>query len=539
MPSRRGGGVLAAAARRRIAMIAAVSAASSAAGVLASGTSASWTCPAPSGLVAGNLLLAFQYVASSNTPSLAGPSGWAQAGNLFGAGSSVGYMAVWWKVVTSAEQTTPPATYTFTGSSPTAISWYPAAAITQYANAKGVNLTTATLDGASTTSHAAPSITTTETNDFLVCAYGLFTPVAITAGPTGMTARTNAISAGNEGINVYDQLAAAAGATGARTATTGSGEVTCAVSVAVTRTAPVTITNLPPQPGAVAYGPAGTALSLLGQYAHPGGMVISSRGNYNQQVYHNISAAGGHHLLYFDPIVRPTFSDYYHDLLFYSSVYGSAVPLWPGSPSANGTGYLADFRVGGVLQGKVEAVMEKMVSDNNHIAGFFLDDVGARSWFPNFDWSTWSATDQQAYRNGAIAICQTARTVANRHGLIFLVNGVWTAGTLASNGGGYPTMTTHGCSLADGGVVEHHDTEVSYFGPYMGQSTSQWGTAPGCVSAAKPFCLSINDTAAGVTAYVNDGRAAWVSQQTTDQYDGVVPYSGGTFHATGLPSVAS
>jgi hypothetical protein len=296
-----------------------------------------------------------------------------------------------------------------------------------------------------------------------------------------------------------------------------------------------TITNLPPQPAAVAYGPANPALALLADYAHPGGMVISSRGNYGNQVYHDISAAGGHHLMYLDPIVYFT-NGRYHDLMFNSSAYGGAVPKWPGNPPANSTGDLVDFRVGGVLQGKFEAILELMVSENPHMCGWFFDDIGSRSWFPLLNWGTFGAQNQADYRAGAIALCQTARTVADRHGLIFMVNGTWTAGTLASNGGGYPTLTTHGNALAEGGCIEHHDGEIAFWSDYMKASTSQWGEQSP-ITGGKPFCFAIMNTSNGVTEFRNDGNAAWVSLQTSNDYDGVHPW--GTvsdFHPTGLPS---
>ena len=66
--------------------------------------------------------------------------------------------------------------------------------------------------------------------------------------------------------------------------------------------------------------------------------------------------------------------------------------------------YLNDFRVGSVLQSKLECVLEKMVAENPHMAGFFADDLGSRSWYPGFSWDTWGTTNQQSYRAGAIAL---------------------------------------------------------------------------------------------------------------------------------------
>ena len=68
----------------------------------------------------------------------------------------------------------------------------------------------------------------------------------------------------------------------------------------------------------------------------------------------------------------------------------------------------------------------------------------------------------------AIALTHTFRRVADRHGLVFLVNGTWSA----DDGGGYPDADVHGNALADGAVVEHHDGQIDYFGPYG--CSDQW-----------------------------------------------------------------
>jgi hypothetical protein len=313
---------------------------------------------------------------------------------------------------------------------------------------------------------------------------------------------------------------------------TATGTADRATTVTI-NTAAGTIQNLPAQPGVVAYGWPFIS-SVMPQYAHPGAMIAPGRDVYDDQSVIDAAAAGATVLIYFDVVVWNTIGRY-HDRLFNASPEGAAVPKWPGPVNANSTGDLVDFRVGGVMHsGKLEAVLELMVSENPHMGGIFMDDVGSRSWFPNFNWDTWGTTNQQAYRDGAIAICQTVRTVCDRHGLVFIVNGTWTAGTLATSGGGYPTMTTHGCSLAEGGVVEHHDGSSSFFGPYM-DDASQWGNASP-ITGGKPFCFAICDTAAGVTEYRNDGRASWVTQQPSSDYGGVAPWgTAADFHPTGLP----
>ena len=234
-------------------------------------------------------------------------------------------------------------------------------------------------------------------------------------------------------------------------------------------------------------------------------------------------------LLYVDAVIDNPWGRY-HELLNKQSVCGPATSRWPGSPQANQWGYLNDFRVGSVVQSKLECVLEMAVAENPHLGGFFADDLGSRSWFPNFNWNTWGSTNQQAYRAGAVAMAETFHRVAAKHGLMVMVNGTWTAGTLSANGGGYPNMGAHGLSLADGGYIEHHATsELSYWTAY---AKGQWGTAPGRVSQGKPFMyVQANDDATR-NAYNNTGVFAYLSTQRN--YDTASVWT--SFHRTGLPS---
>jgi hypothetical protein len=296
-------------------------------------------------------------------------------------------------------------------------------------------------------------------------------------------------------------------------------------------TAAGVLVNRPAQAASIVYGAPG-ANGQAEAYAHPGALVVAGRDNYQDQAFKDISAAGGTVLIYLDTIV---WNDYgrYHSMLYDASACGPAVPKW-GSYQANSTGPLADFRAGGVEQSKLHCVLEAMVAENPHMAGWFADDLGSKSWFPNLKWSSMPAADQQAYRDGAIAIAQTFRQVADEHGLVFLVNGTWEAGTLAGAGGGYPDMSQHGLSLADGGFVEHHDSEISYFGPYG--CSAQWASQSG-VTHGTAFMYAVTNTASGQTAYVNSNCYAYVNTQTSANYDYAPPW--GSFHPTGLPSKVS
>lgn len=222
----------------------------------------------------------------------------------------------------------------------------------------------------------------------------------------------------------------------------------------------------------------------------------------------------------------------YHALLMQDSVCGKAVPRWPGGPRANQWGFLNDFRVGGVEQAKLACVLETMVSENPLMGGFLADDLGSRSWFAGFDWASWSAANQQSYRDGAIAIMQIFRQVADRHGLIVVVNGSWSAGSIAQEGGGYPTVTAAGNALADGSLIEHHDQQSDYFLPNA--CSPQWASASSATHG-RPVMFAVSSTDQGRDTY---GRSPCISYTVTQSDYNTVPVPWTGFHATNLPSRA-
>lgn len=294
-----------------------------------------------------------------------------------------------------------------------------------------------------------------------------------------------------------------------------------------------TLANRPPQPFTFVYG---TNMTGVGAYAAPGGLVVAGRANYNNPAFHNVSAAGGTVLIYLDAIIDNDYGTW-HQLLHNTSTCGPAVPRWPGEPNANQWGYLADFRPGSILQFKLECVLEAMVAANPHMGGFFMDDVGSRSWFGGFNWSTFGTANQQAYRDGAIQIVNTARTVADRHGLIVIVNGTWNARTSSdgAGGGGYPNTGQHGNASADGFFIENHPaSELSF---WTAVSTSpQWATGSPYTRGVE-FMLVGTRTVADRDAYINSGNFAFVQAYTSGYETAVAPW--GPLHPTGLPTGVS
>ena len=98
--------------------------------------------------------------------------------------------------------------------------------------------------------------------------------------------------------------------------------------------------------------------------------------------------------MYLNPMIDNPYGRYQR-LLVRGSACGPAISLWPGDHRANEWGYLNDFRVGSVLQRKLECVLEKMVLENPHMAGWLADDVGSRSWYPGIDWEAWASPSRR------------------------------------------------------------------------------------------------------------------------------------------------
>lgn len=304
-----------------------------------------------------------------------------------------------------------------------------------------------------------------------------------------------------------------------------------------------TFTNRPTQPMRYHYDQ-----QPLSAWAHPGSLVIAGLGRSDigppginpayegtDPGYIAAANAGATVIAYIDPIIDNDFG-LYHELLHHEfdslgRTVGPATSLWPGNHVANEWGMLADFRPGSVIQQKFGAVLEMILDECPWLAGFWIDDTGTRSWFPDFSWETdFTATDRQNYRDGAIALVQTAREVCDRRRTatgrrrIIIVNGTWTAGTLLDDGGGYPNMAVHGCSLVEGAEIEHHTLDQFWI-DYA--SSSQWATEAS--TSGVPFMVASCTT----NAIQNSFIAANILSHSESAESATTVW--GSFHETGLP----
>jgi hypothetical protein len=90
-------------------------------------------------------------------------------------------------------------------------------------------------------------------------------------------------------------------------------------------------------------------------------------------------------------------------------------------------------------------------------------------------------------------------------------------------------MRMHGNALTDGGVVEHHDGQIGYFGPYG--CSRQWAAASP-ITRGRAVNFAVTRTVAGRREYVASNCYAYVNNQT--EY-GIAPRWGRS-HPSGLPS---
>ena len=293
---------------------------------------------------------------------------------------------------------------------------------------------------------------------------------------------------------------------------------------------PAEIHNRPAQPAALMYY---GAVGSWQPYAQPGALVVTGRGNYADQPFKDISFGGGSVLIYIDPILGSNGSlqpywDRYSRLLKDASEFGPAVPLWPRMPRASQHGWLLDFRpyAGNVLHDKLPKVLDLMARENPHMAGWFIDDVGSRSWYPGIDWDTMSVADKQAYREGAIEITRTARQVADKYRLMTIVNGTWAAG----DGGGYPDYGRHGNAVVDGGFIENHRMNAFWRNYAV---SAQWASQSPLTRGKSMTWASNKGNCPNMRQYVTSNLVAYGTCQSSD---GRVKDPWGSFHPTGLPS---
>lgn len=178
------------------------------------------TLPSPGGIVAGNLLVAVEYVPSSTAPtsSVAAPDGWTVAAQQ--ASTTAGFMTLYTKTATAAE----PASYTFTGPGTQSV------VVLQYQGASGIdtalfkNATTATTAGTVTSARPA------QPAEMEVVVYGS-TVGAVWGTPTGADRRQYTVGT-NDSLYAFDKrLATDIVSSTSANSTQGTSAIYCSVNI--------------------------------------------------------------------------------------------------------------------------------------------------------------------------------------------------------------------------------------------------------------------------------------------------------------------
>jgi len=282
---------------------------------------------------------------------------------------------------------------------------------------------------------------------------------------------------------------------------------------------PPAITISPPQPGAVIYGS-----DAPSSYARPGAMVDMLSSETPGAVA--VSNAGGHVLVYTNVMITASGGNY-TALINDANAYGPAIGRWPGQTTPyNQWGYVRDLGTF-VSSGKLLKVLNKIVSDNPHMAGFFADDLGTT----NSDYKSPLASPGNGYSvptdafyNAVIDVLQIFRQVCDAHRLILIINGMMDG----RGNGGYPVRNQHGCSLVEGCCAENHTNDGGYWTQVM--SAPQWANESP-ITKGKPCGFVI--VPPGDTSWRNHPDVAWIAEQSS-YTSAPSPWSG--FHATGLPT---
>jgi hypothetical protein len=163
---------------------------------------------------------------------------------------------------------------------------------------------------------------------------------------------------------------------------------------------------------------------------------------------------------------------------------------------------------------KLEATIDKLMTDHPYINTLFLDDCGPdwTGYYNNHNASNafLSAAQQESFYQVHVAIAQKYDQLAAEYNLLLVTNGEWRG---PSRNHGYPQRGTHGCSLYDVFCVEHHSIGEA---PYWDAVASgQWRLRD---PQGQRLMFHICNTSSDTTAWRNRTHVSHIAEQTTPNY---------------------
>lgn len=282
----------------------------------------------------------------------------------------------------------------------------------------------------------------------------------------------------------------------------------------------------PAQPGAVCWYDDVTKPRAIPEHLMaPGALVAIGR---RPGAVTNAAAAakaGALVALYIDATMFNPFGEVHAKLYAAGTLYGQSYPALKAYPQG-GTqwGPPVDFTQAAMTAEKYRAVLRWVAETYPYVRVIFCDDQGT-DWM-GYNTRPWSqaiaagsqralnAAEQLQARDYQLALAQAARDAADEYGWLLLTNGEWRADTTHGYAGG-KWLAEPGCDLYDGFVCEHHDyaTEAPFWRAVL---AGHWR---GRDAAGQRPNLVIASSSADAAKWAAEPNVAWVTDQTTPQYD--------------------
>lgn len=259
------------------------------------------------------------------------------------------------------------------------------------------------------------------------------------------------------------------------------------------------------------YSSASAVLQSMLQYAKPGAIIVTGRGNRYHDAFQQARKLGAKVYTYWNVANVPENLSNPEDAKQYL-IDGKPPPRWPyktasGADRSQWPGtYLLDLRPGSPWLKHCIPNSGDVVSAKK-FDGFFLDTLGARTWsstkvvggvtVPGADWATWSVDEQSAWAAYSVNILRELKEEIDRRNPLFelVCNNIWTGlpkGHPATDVAAKGDTHQNGCCLENPSGDVPSEFHKAYAGRPMGRSprrvlvvdrtdadTLLWASVPG------------------------------------------------------------
>ena len=248
-------------------------------------------------------------------------------------------------------------------------------------------------------------------------------------------------------------------------------------------------------------------------YAKPTGFMITGRCNRNDAVFQKVRQGGGEVLFYISPVAVPDNETCAADQEYYMGDSGK-VPLWPwpsyGQRIMRPGNHMTDIRKGSVWSNHIVNYVTNIMKGGK-FDGVFLDTCGGRPWPSYTNWSSWSASEKDAWTDGCVDLVRRldAKRRAINPKFIIVNNNTWDRSDKSTRG-----YAAH--QYLDGIGLEHPAGLTLYYKNYVAKTFNNLGHR-------RVFVIARD--AAEARAWAPVKGVTHVSSQATYAYPTVPPIS--------------